>query len=48
MRYDRTVHLDTDFATTVSCVREALAEQGFGVLTRPKSAPSPAAEHLAT
>lgn len=33
MRYDRTVHLDTDFATTVSRVREALAEQGFGVLT---------------
>ncbi|NUK89336.1 DUF302 domain-containing protein [Streptomyces lunaelactis] len=33
MRYDRTVHLDTDFATTVSRVREVLAEQGFGVLT---------------
>ncbi|MFE6286338.1 DUF302 domain-containing protein [Streptomyces sp. NPDC057877] len=33
MRYDRTVHLDTDFATTVSRVREALAEQGFGILT---------------
>lgn len=36
MRYDRTVHLDTDFATTVSRVREALAEQGFGVLTPTK------------
>lgn len=33
MRYDRTVHLDTDFATAVTRVREALAEQGFGVLT---------------
>ncbi|MEU8867436.1 DUF302 domain-containing protein [Streptomyces umbrinus] len=33
MRYDRTVHLDTDFATTVSRVREALAAQGFGILT---------------
>ncbi|WP_406731426.1 DUF302 domain-containing protein [Streptomyces sp. NBC_01794] len=33
MRYDRTVHLDADFATTVARVREALAEQGFGVLT---------------
>ncbi|MEU2736207.1 DUF302 domain-containing protein [Streptomyces sp. NPDC007095] len=33
MRYDRTVHLDTDFATAVSRVREALAEQGFGILT---------------
>ncbi|WP_405653408.1 DUF302 domain-containing protein [Streptomyces sp. NBC_00019] len=33
MRYDRTVHLDTDFATTVERVREALAEQGFGILT---------------
>ncbi|MEU6251509.1 DUF302 domain-containing protein [Streptomyces sp. NPDC047043] len=33
MRYDRTVHLDTDFATTVIAVREALAEQGFGILT---------------
>ncbi|MFJ4205359.1 DUF302 domain-containing protein [Streptomyces sviceus] len=33
MRYDRTVHLDTDFATAVSRTREALAAQGFGVLT---------------
>ncbi|GAB7028750.1 DUF302 domain-containing protein [Streptomyces sp. NPDC021749] len=33
MRYDRTVHLDTDFATAVTRVREALAEQGFGILS---------------
>ncbi|MCX2923283.1 DUF302 domain-containing protein [Streptomyces sp. NEAU-W12] len=33
MHYARTVHLDTDFATTVDRVREALAAQGFGVLT---------------
>ncbi|MER6738255.1 DUF302 domain-containing protein [Streptomyces puniciscabiei] len=33
MRYDRTVHLDTDFATAVTRVREALADQDFGVLT---------------
>ncbi|MGX1910043.1 DUF302 domain-containing protein [Streptomyces phaeochromogenes] len=33
MRYARTVHLDIDFATAVSRVREALAEQGFGILT---------------
>jgi uncharacterized protein (DUF302 family) len=33
MRYDRTVHVRTDFATTVTAVREALAEQGFGILT---------------
>lgn len=33
MRYDRTVHLDTDFATTVGRVRDALAAQGFGILT---------------
>ncbi len=33
MRYDRTVHLDTDFATAVERVREALAAQGFGILT---------------
>ncbi|MGQ4379325.1 DUF302 domain-containing protein [Streptomyces sp. SAS_267] len=33
MRYDRTVHLDTDFATTVARTRDALAEQGFGILT---------------
>lgn len=33
MRYDRTVHLDTDFTTAVGRVREALAGQGFGILT---------------
>ncbi|MFF8943459.1 DUF302 domain-containing protein [Streptomyces sp. NPDC014864] len=33
MRYDRTVHLDAGFATTVERVREALAAQGFGILT---------------
>ena len=33
MRYDRTVRVDTDFATTVERVRAALAEQGFGILT---------------
>ncbi|MER6185856.1 DUF302 domain-containing protein [Streptomyces sp. NPDC001652] len=33
MRYDRTVYLDTGFATTVGLVREALAGQGFGILT---------------
>ncbi|AWZ03440.1 MULTISPECIES: DUF302 domain-containing protein [unclassified Streptomyces] len=33
MRYDRTVRLTGDFATTVSAVREALAAQGFGILT---------------
>ncbi|MFI2430954.1 DUF302 domain-containing protein [Streptomyces sp. NPDC018693] len=33
MRYDRTVHLDADFATTVGRLREALAAQGFGILT---------------
>ncbi|MFF3208828.1 DUF302 domain-containing protein [Streptomyces sp. NPDC002962] len=33
MRYDRTVHLETDFATTVARTRDALAEQGFGILT---------------
>ncbi|MFI1164634.1 DUF302 domain-containing protein [Streptomyces sp. NPDC020801] len=33
MRYDRTVHLDTDFVTSVARTREALAAQGFGVLT---------------
>ncbi|WP_225830246.1 DUF302 domain-containing protein [Streptomyces sp. NK08204] len=33
MRYDRTVHLDDDFATAVARVRDALAEQGFGILT---------------
>ncbi|KAB2588671.1 DUF302 domain-containing protein [Streptomyces arboris] len=33
MAYSRTVHVDGDFAQTVSAVREALAEQGFGILT---------------
>ncbi|MFF9410592.1 DUF302 domain-containing protein [Streptomyces anandii] len=33
MSYDRTVHLDADFATVLGRVREALAGQGFGVLT---------------
>lgn len=33
MTYDRTVRLDRDFAAAVKAVREALAEQGFGVLT---------------
>ncbi|MFF5783576.1 DUF302 domain-containing protein [Streptomyces sp. NPDC012693] len=33
MRYDRTVHCTTDFATTVAAVRDALASQGFGILT---------------
>ncbi|WP_326798277.1 DUF302 domain-containing protein [Streptomyces sp. NBC_01808] len=33
MRYDRTVHLDTDFTTAVARTREALAAQGFGILT---------------
>ncbi|MFE1308527.1 DUF302 domain-containing protein [Streptomyces sp. NPDC058755] len=33
MPYDRTVHLDTDFATAVERVREALSAQGFGILT---------------
>ncbi|MFE9095880.1 DUF302 domain-containing protein [Streptomyces sp. NPDC007264] len=33
MTYDRTVYLETDFATAVTRVREALGEQGFGVLT---------------
>ncbi|MEU6277788.1 hypothetical protein ABZ871_36145 [Streptomyces populi] len=33
MRYDRTVHLESDFATTVARTRDALAEQGFGILT---------------
>ncbi|WP_234021438.1 DUF302 domain-containing protein [Streptomyces sp. 142MFCol3.1] len=27
------MHLDTDFATAVGCVREALSAQGFGILT---------------
>ncbi|MBB1242493.1 DUF302 domain-containing protein [Streptomyces durbertensis] len=33
MRYDRTVLLRSDFPTTVTAVREALGDQGFGVLT---------------
>ncbi|OII70197.1 DUF302 domain-containing protein [Streptomyces sp. CC77] len=33
MRYDRTVHVDDDYATTVDRVREALAAEGFGILT---------------
>ncbi|MFF7389396.1 DUF302 domain-containing protein [Streptomyces scabiei] len=33
MRYDRTVNLDVAFTTAVGLVRDALAEQGFGVLT---------------
>ncbi|MCH0566682.1 MULTISPECIES: DUF302 domain-containing protein [unclassified Streptomyces] len=33
MRYDRTVRLDTDFATAVTRTRDALAAQGFGILT---------------
>lgn len=33
MQYDRTVHLNTDFATAVAAARDALAEQGFGILT---------------
>ncbi|MFI7094340.1 DUF302 domain-containing protein [Streptomyces lydicus] len=33
MSYDRTVRLNRDFAGTVTAVRDALAEQGFGVLT---------------
>ncbi|MER7927224.1 DUF302 domain-containing protein [Streptomyces sp. NPDC096057] len=33
MSYARTVSLTSDFATTVEAVREALAAQGFGVLT---------------
>ncbi|MET8721514.1 DUF302 domain-containing protein [Streptomyces misionensis] len=33
MPYDRTVHLDTDFATAVERVREALSAHGFGILT---------------
>ncbi|MFF7643962.1 DUF302 domain-containing protein [Streptomyces canus] len=33
MRYDRTIRLQADFPTTVRRVRDALATQGFGVLT---------------
>ncbi|MCY0930228.1 DUF302 domain-containing protein [Streptomyces sp. H27-H1] len=33
MTYSRTVHVTGDFEETVRAVREALAEQGFGILT---------------
>jgi uncharacterized protein (DUF302 family) len=33
MSYDRTVRMDTDFPAAVAAVRDALAAQGFGVLT---------------
>ncbi|MGW6203228.1 DUF302 domain-containing protein [Streptomyces sp. NPDC055089] len=33
MGYDRTVRVHAGFARTVAAAREALAEQGFGVLT---------------
>ncbi len=33
MPYDRTIRLDSAFAPTVQAVRDALAAQGFGVLT---------------
>ncbi|MFD5037952.1 DUF302 domain-containing protein [Streptomyces sp. NPDC087894] len=33
MAYSRTVHVDGTFEDTVTAVREALAEQGFGILT---------------
>ncbi|MFF4361223.1 DUF302 domain-containing protein [Streptomyces sp. NPDC001604] len=33
MPYDRTIRLGTDFDTTVTAVRNALADQGFGILT---------------
>ncbi|MEU5112872.1 DUF302 domain-containing protein [Streptomyces longwoodensis] len=33
MPYDRTVRLDADFDTAVTAVRNALADQGFGILT---------------
>ncbi|MEV7209861.1 MULTISPECIES: DUF302 domain-containing protein [unclassified Streptomyces] len=33
MSYDRTVSLGADFATAVTAVRRALADQGFGILT---------------
>ncbi|WP_436773133.1 DUF302 domain-containing protein [Yinghuangia sp. YIM S09857] len=33
MSYDRTVRVTTGFADTVAAVRDALAAQGFGVLT---------------
>ncbi|GHE49055.1 DUF302 domain-containing protein [Streptomyces griseoaurantiacus] len=34
MSYDRTIRLGGDFDTTVTAVREALADQGFGILTK--------------
>ncbi|MEU3447524.1 DUF302 domain-containing protein [Streptomyces thermolilacinus] len=33
MSYDRTVRLMTDFPSAVTAVRQALSDQGFGVLT---------------
>ncbi|MDF6022924.1 DUF302 domain-containing protein [Streptomyces sp. JH34] len=33
MSYDRTVHLQAGFEAAAQAVRQALAEQGFGVLT---------------
>lgn len=33
MAYDRTVRVESGFAATVAAVRDALAAQGFGVLT---------------
>lgn len=33
MSYDRSIRLDTDFHTAVTAVRQALADQGFGILT---------------
>ncbi|MEU7330120.1 MULTISPECIES: DUF302 domain-containing protein [Streptomyces] len=33
MTYSRTVYVDGDFEEAVRAVREALAEQGFGILT---------------
>ncbi|MFG2565250.1 DUF302 domain-containing protein [Streptomyces sp. NPDC048567] len=33
MTYSRTVYVDGDFEEAVTAVREALAEQGFGILT---------------
>ena len=34
MTYSRTVHVDGTFEDTVTAVHEALAEQGFGILTK--------------
>ncbi|MEU0131336.1 DUF302 domain-containing protein [Streptomyces sp. NPDC006289] len=33
MSYDRTIRLDSGFDDTVTAVRAALADQGFGILT---------------